>query len=224
MKDKQKSIEKMLWVTVALLLVLFAVLLLLLRTVDVQAVGPEGSEVGLATLNMRVHEMLGEHALIYDITEILGILALAVACGFALFGLWQCVKRKSLRSVDRDLFLLAGLYLFTLGVYVLFEIVVINHRPMLIDGVLEASFPSSHTLLVICILESAVLEWKKRISTKWLRIAAILASHTVAALTVIGRLVSGVHWLTDIIGSILLGGAMVAVFWLFFARLEAKAE
>lgn len=144
-------------------LILFVIWTVLICTVDVQMIGPQGSKVGFATINGFVCERIGVNILLYEITDWLGLVPIAIAFGFAVLGLVQWIKRKSLLKVDRSLFMLGGFYICVMAVYALFEIVVINYRPTLINGVLEASYPSSTTLLVLCVMPTAVMQLNDRI-------------------------------------------------------------
>lgn len=185
--------------------------------VDVQAIGPQGSTVGLAALNRSVHGLTGVHMPLYALTDWLGLVPLGFMLGFALLGLIQWVRRKQLRKVDRSILVLGGFYIVVLAVYLLFETVVINYRPVLIGGVLEASYPSSTTMLVLCVMPTAIAQLYARIQNQILRrfVAFILAAF--AVFMVIGRLISGVHWFSDIIGGILLSAGLVLLYHSFEA-------
>ena len=137
---------------------LFALLIALVRLIDVQAIGPEGTQIGLSDLNRFVFKTLGVHMLWYEITDWLGVVAIGTALLFAMVGLAQWVKRKSIWKVDRAILALGGLYLIVIGLYVLFELLIVNYRPIIMPGSIhpEASFPSSHTMLVCVILGSAI--------------------------------------------------------------------
>jgi undecaprenyl-diphosphatase len=180
--------------------------------VDVQAIGPEGSSVGFAALNGRFHALTGVHMALYTVTDWLGLVPLAFVMGFALLGLAQWVKRKQLFRVDRSILVLGGCYLVTMAAYLLFETVVINYRPVLIGGILEASYPSSTTMLVMTVMPTAILQLRSRLRHKVFRgcVVALIAGFTV--FMVIGRLLSGVHWLTDIIGGLLLSAGLVTMY------------
>jgi membrane-associated phospholipid phosphatase len=138
--------------------------------------------------------------------------AIAVACGFSLFGLWQLIKRGSLKRVDRDIYALAGLYIALGIVYVLFEKAVVNYRPIDMGAGLEPSFPSSHTMLTCCIMSSAIWQFKRRIKSEALRKTTVMLCTAVMAVTIAGRLVSGVHWITDIAGGILISASLMAFY------------
>lgn len=180
--------------------------------VDVQAIGPKGSEVGFAGLNGWFHALTGVHMTLYTITDWMGLIPLAVAMGFGLLGLVQWIKRKSLRKVDGSILLLGGFYLAVLAVFLLFEAFVVNYRPVLIEGVLEASYPSSTTLLTLCVMPAAMLQWKERIKDKRVRTWILGVSAGFTLFMVGGRLVSGVHWLTDIVGGVLLSAGLVLLY------------
>ena len=182
------------------------------RLIDVQAIGPRGSAVGFATLNEFVHNVTGVHMQLYTITDWLGLVPVAFGFGFALLGLAQWIKRKSILKVDRSILILGASYIVTLTAYLFFESYVINYRPVLIDGFLEASYPSSTTLLVLCVMPTAVMQLQGRIKNYALRKAVTGAIAAFMVFMVAGRLVSGVHWLTDIIGSMLLSAGLVMIY------------
>ncbi len=209
MKDKSKKGYLAFLLISGAMLLLFAVLMLVIKLVDVENVGPLGSSVGLAALNGAFRDAIGYSELWYKVSELLGLLSFAAAGCFALLGLGQLIKRKSLVAVDADIWLLAALYMAVAAAYVLFEVVVINYRPVIPEGELEASFPSSHTLLAVGLMGSAIYQLLRRVKAGAWRIASVSVSGTVLLLTVVGRMLSGVHWLTDIFGGILLGGGLL---------------
>ncbi len=190
----------------ALLFILFTVLV---QTVDVHTIGPNSSSVGFASVNALVHEKLGVHRLWYSITYWLGFVPLSTAGIFAVIGLMQLVRRKSLFKVDKSIIALGVFYAATIGVYVLFEFYIVNYRPILINGYLEASYPSSHTMLACCFMAAAMLECNMLIRDRQINIIIQIVSIIIMAVMVIGRLISGAHWFTDIIGGLLISGALI---------------
>lgn len=197
------------------LVVAFVLWTILVCFVDVRAIGPEGSSVGFAALNGFVHELTGVNWLLYTITDWLGIVPIAVALGFAILGLVQLIKRKSLWKVDHRILALGVFYIVVMVAYIFFEVVVINYRPTLIDGYLEASYPSSTTMLVMCVMPTAAMQLNARIKNTVLRRCAVITIVVFTAFMVIGRLVSGVHWITDIIGGALLSAGLVTMYDVF---------
>ena len=97
--------------------------------------------------------------------------------------------------------------------YIFFEMVVINYRPTLIDGYLETSYPSSTTMLVTCVMPTAAIQLNARIKNPVIRRFVIITIVAFSAFMVIGRLVSGVHWITDIIGGALLSAGVVMIYY-----------
>ncbi len=195
--------------------VAFIILLVALLVIDRQPIGPKESMIGLATLNGWVFNSLGENLFWYDVTEYLGLFAFAAIGGVALLALCQWIKRKCLWKLDKDLYITAGFWGVMAAFYVLFEKVIINYRPVLEQGELAASFPSSHTMLVICVMWAAAVLAAVRIRHRGIRTAAVAVCILIMLVTAVGRLLSGVHWFTDILGGVLLSGALSAWYtWL----------
>ena len=182
------------------------------RCVDVKAIGPLGSKVGFATVNRFVHDLTGVHMPLYILTDWLSLIPLGFAIGFACLGMVQWIRRKHLLKVDRSILVLGGFYAVVIAVYALFETVVVNYRPVLIEGVLEASYPSSTTMLVVCVMQTAVLQLRFRMGNEVLKRVVTAAMTLFSALMVIGRLISGVHWITDIIAGLLLSGSLMRMY------------
>lgn len=209
--------KKIFWAILGV--VIFIIYTLLIKYVDVQPIGPEGSAVGFAAVNGAFHELTGVRMGLYEITDFLSLAALAVIVVFALAGLGQWIQRKKLLKVDAEILALGIFYVVVLGVYALFELVKINYRPVLIEGVLETSYPSSTTMLAITVFASAIMlvpkyfeGWKEKIALAFL--GAMLG------FLVGGRLLSGVHWLTDIIGGVILSVALLAIFELILTIMQ----
>ena len=194
----------------------FALWTAAVMTFDVQPIGPEGSAVGFGTLNGCFHEATGVNWWLYDLTDWLSLVPLVTVAGFGLLGLSQLVKRRSIRKVDRSILILGGFYILVAAAYVAFEVFPVNCRPVLIGGVLEASYPSSTTMLVLTVMPTAAMELRRRRGSRLLTWGA----GVFAVLMLMWRLFSGVHWITDIIGGILLSGTLVMFYCA--VRLEEK--
>lgn len=187
-----------------ILLVVFIIWTGLIQYVDVKPIGANTTDIGFSTLNSYFHQMTGVHMTLYTITDWLGLIPIFVCVVFGGLGLVQLIKRKSLFKVDKDLILLGIYYFIVIMGYLIFEMIPINYRPILIDGRLEASYPSSTTLLVLSVMPTLILQVKRRsthiLITKIVSVVTILFS----LFMVIARLTCGVHWLTDIIGALIL--------------------
>ena len=213
------------FVKAAVSLALFVLTIVLVKTVDVAAVGPAGTEIGLSHLNNGFHELIGTHMFLYQMTNLLGFWAILCGCVFAVIGIVQLVQRKSLAKVDKKILALGGLFVVTGVLYVLFEKVVINCRPILMEGetVPEASFPSSHTVLAVVIFGSVAMILKDYLNDKKLAARLQNVCLVLMIVAVLGRLFSGVHWLTDILGGLFLSFALLQAFSGVLDRLEDAA-
>ena len=189
--------------------------------VDVQAIGPQESTVGFAAINGFVHSLTGVHMTLYTITDWLGLVPVGFAVGFALLGLIQWMKRKKLLKVDYSILTLGGFYIAVLAVYVIFEVLAVNYRPVLINGYLETSYPSSTTMLVMCIMPTSMMQLNARIKNNVLKRCVAFVITAFIAFMVIARLISGVHWFTDILGGALLSAGLVMMY-VFACRMEMK--
>ena len=205
---------------------LFLILLILVRTADVAAVGPAGTSVGLSHVNLAFHEWSGVRMALYDVTQYLGYLAILVAVAFACVGLIQFIRRKSLKKVDREILALGVLYVVLACCYIFFEKVVVNYRPLIMPGEIapEASFPSSHTMLACVIFESAALLVRRYVKGKTAQTVLGLLCFALSFVTVLLRLLSGVHWLTDVVAGIFLSAALLELYAAAIGRTETERQ
>ncbi|MEE1219684.1 MAG: phosphatase PAP2 family protein [Ruminococcus sp.] len=194
-------------------IVLFILWTVLVKFVNVQAIGPKKSSVGFATLNGFIHNLTGANMTLYNITDWLGLVPIAFIFGFGLLGLIQLIKRKSLLKVDSNILILGVFYIVVMSAYIFFEFFVINHRPVLIQGILEVSYPSSTTLLVLCVMPTAAMQLNGRVKNIKLRKALVCLIVLFTVFMVVGRLISGVHWVTDIIGGAILSAGLVMLYY-----------
>ncbi len=192
-----------------------------IRSVDVQNIGPQESSVGLAAINQFVHNLTGVHMSLYTVTDWLGLVPLVFILVFAFIGLTQWFRRKSLIKVDYSILVLGVFYIVVMAVYILFEVFVVNYRPVLIAGYMEASYPSSTTMLVMCVMPTAAMQINSRLKNEVLRHCVSYAITLFTVFMVIGRLISGVHWFSDIVGGLLLSAGLV-LFYKTIISLEVR--
>lgn len=211
----------------ALPLILFAVFIvytIVVKFVDAAAIGPLDSTVGFATINGFIANRFPYNDLFYKLTKVIALGSFACIGAFAVTGLYQLIKTKSFKKVDLAIYAMAGAYVITMLFYILFEIVVINYRPILEDGELEASFPSSHTMLAVSVFGCAVIYLANRMKqsalSKVLQGICVLCAAAMPAF----RMISGVHWFTDILGGVLLGCAIISLYLAFIQSLPEKKE
>ena len=184
----------------------------LIRLVDVQPAGETGTAIGFATLNSFFHRLTGVHMWIYTVTDWLGLVPVFVCLGFGVLGLAQLVKRKSLLKVDGDILLLGVYYVVVVFCYLLFEMLPLNYRPILIEGRMEVSYPSSTTLLVLSVMPTLVFQMRRRVKRTVIQNTVTVAVMVFSVAMIFGRLFSGVHWLTDIIGGVLLSAGLFELY------------
>ena len=201
-------------ITAGIGLLLTVILIALVRLVDVAPIGADGTSIGLSHLNQFVFDLFGVNMLWYNITDWLGVAAVLTGFVFAVTGLVQLIKRRSLLKVDREILSLGGLYIVVIGLYLFFENVIINYRPIIMPDNTspEASFPSSHTMLVCVIMGSAAMLINRYIRNKPLNRILRAVCYVIIGVTVVGRLIAGVHWFTDILGGILISVTLLSLY------------
>lgn len=195
-----------------LFLCAFGLWTVLVQTVDVQSIGQDGTSVGMAAWNLGFHRWTGVHLWAYTLTDWLGLVPVCVCAAFGGLGLVQLMERKSLWRVDRDILILGVYYVLVIGCYLFFEAVPINYRPILIEGRLEASYPSSTTLLVLSVMPTLREQLCRRGKSVALKQGICGLAAGFSAFMVVGRTLSGVHWITDIVGAVLLSGGLFTLY------------
>ena len=207
-----------------ILILAFILWTVLIQRVDVQPVGQNGTNIGFATVNTWFHRLTGVHMAIYTITDWLGLVPIVVCMGFGVLGLVQLIQRRSLKKVDSDILLLGFYYVLVILGYLIFEMIPINYRPIPIDGVMEASYPSSTTLLVLSVMPTLVFQVNRRArGTAAKRVTAAL-SILFSLFMVLGRLISGVHWMTDIVGAVLLSAGLYTLYRSTVMTMDGKKQ
>lgn len=193
-------------------LAMFAVWTALIQTVDVQPLGQNGTSIGFATFNCWFHHFTGVNMAIYTITDWMGLVPVTVCLIFAGVGLVQLIKRRSLFKVDADIIILGVYFAIVFLAYAIFEMIPINYRPILIEGRMEASYPSSTTLLVLSVIPALIEQIQRRLSAIRVKRIITIAAIAFSVFMVTGRLVSGVHWFTDIVGGELLSAGLFKLY------------
>ena len=189
-------------------ILLAVVFTIFVKVVDVKPIGANETSIGVASVNQVVFKTTGVNMIWYHITDWLGLMPIFMAMVYSLLGLVQLIKRKSLFKVDKEIIILGLFYVVVISIYIFFEKVIVNYRPILMNGFLEASYPSSHTLMTICLCGSSIIVNKKMFNNKITKLMNML-SLIIIFITVIGRLISGVHWFTDIVGGIFISIALL---------------
>lgn len=217
------KVEKTNYITAGVLFALFIIFTIIIATVDVQSIGPNDSLVGLASINGSIFTKLGTSDIWGKVTDIICVISIMTAIPFAILGIIQLIKEKRIKSVDPKIIMLGIFYVVVVVVYIIFEVLVVNYRPVLVDGVLEASYPSSHTMIVICFLSSTILLINKLIINNKIIIVTDVVGIALMIIAVVGRLLSGMHWFTDIIGSVLISTALTMLLYSVIVTVEKKS-
>ena len=194
------------------LITVFVVWTMLIQFVDVQAIGVNGTLVGFATFNGWFHKLTGVHMTLYVVTDWLGLVPVFVCMFFGGVGFIQLVKRRSLLKVDLDIIFLGVYYILVIFGYLIFEMIPINYRPVLIEGFMEASYPSSTTLLVLGVMPTLIFQTNKRLKSVMAKRIIVILAILFSVFMVIGRLICGVHWFTDIVGSVILSAGLFCIY------------
>ena len=195
-----------------ILLAVSVIFTLLVAFVGKAPVGPENSEVGFAALNAALHDQFGYNTVFYGISSVLGYLTILTALINCVSFLVNLVKKKDLRMVRADLTATLGIYILLAVLYLVFEFVVINYRPVILEEGLEASFPSTHSMLAIAVMFSAAQQVRTGMKESGIRNILILLCVLTGVLTPVTRFFSGVHWFTDILGGVLYGLFLTSLF------------
>jgi undecaprenyl-diphosphatase len=196
----------------SIFIMMFVIWTVLMKKIDVQPLGANETDIGFATINCWFHKLTGVHMKIYTITDWLGLVPIFICVIFGCIGCIQLTKRKSILKVDYDLILLGVYYILVILGYLIFEMVPINYRPILIEGVLEASYPSSTTLLVLCVMPTFMEQVNHRTENVIAKGIVKGFVDCFSLFMVLGRLISGVHWLTDIVGSIMFSAGLFCIY------------
>ena len=219
MKNSKKYIISS--IILAIVAIIFTILV---KVFDKGAIGPNNTVVGMQIINDYFKNMFPFNETLYKITKYAGFIPLLLGAFYAIIGAIQLVKGKSLKKVDSRIYLIGGFYILVLILYIFFEKVALNYRPVIIDGELEASFPSTHTLLALCFFVSSIMVSKYYIKNDILRKVVNISSVVLMLFIVIGRMICGCHWFTDIIGGVLISLALLNIFYAILLFIEEKED
>lgn len=192
-----------------ILFILFCGFTLFVKFGPQAAIGPNGAIVGMPHLNQIGQGLFPVKWTLYVLTDWMGLIPILTGMIYGVVGLFQWISRKKITRVDPSILILGIFYVIVFLVYLFFETVTINHRPVLIDGILEKSYPSSTILLAICFLIPSISQSDRLLKKRGVRRIIKTMTITFMVVMVVGRLFSGVHWLSDIIGSGLISTALV---------------
>lgn len=196
----------------AILLMGFLIYTMCIMHVDAKPLGLDGTKVGFSSINVPIHELLGFSNVFYVLSKVIAVLAFIVIAFFAVITVVEMFVRKGFFKADQSLYALGVIYVLVLLAYVLFEKVIINYRPIDLGEGLEASYPSSHTMLAVVVFVTAAIQFKYRLEESALKKAVITVMYVLNGLMILCRLLSGVHWFTDILGGVILSSVFISLY------------
>ncbi len=206
------------------LLLTFCALTVTLTCVDVRPAGESQAEVGFSTVNEWVWNAIGQSKVALTVSELCGLVLIAATGAFGVTGLVQIIRRKGILRADKELYFMAVADVLLASAYLFFEVVVINYRPVLEDGALAASYPSSHTMLAVAVAGMGMVYLQSCAKKGALTYTLYGLLNVLSVVTVACRVLGGVHWLTDIVGGVLLGSAMTFAYGAVCSLFEREGE
>ena len=218
------SKSKKLFLTTTILAVLSTLFTIIIAFVDKGNIGPNASDVGLSHFNKFFKNLIGQNELFYTISKVFGLLIFGIVLAYFIVAIIQIIKRKSIRKVDKKIWILGIFYIILALIYFAFELLKINYRPVLVDGKLEPSYPSSHTLFAVFICVTAFYTNNKLITNKKIKLISNTIVSLVGIITIIGRVLSGVHWITDVMGGLLISTTLALAYITLITYLSEKDE
>jgi len=200
--------------TVAISLgILFVALTLSLLFIDVKVINETDKEIGLAFIN-KLSNNVSYNEFLDKISDIFMILSIGFILFLAIKGLVQLVKRKNILKVDKEILVFGGVVVLMAVLWITFDrLFIINYRPILIDGELEASYPSTHIMIVTFTMLSSIDLLIKYIQNKKIRYTSSVTVWLCIGLTIVLRFASGMHWISDCLGGFILGAILYYVYF-----------
>ena len=203
------------WLSIAFFAA-FVLWTILVKTVDVGEYY-NGTKLGFYHLNYKFGDLVtefGKYEFMRTVSDILLYVSFGYVGILVVIGVIQIIKYKSFKKINPIFFFLAGAYVLVVILYGFFELVHVNYAPDSLAENLKASYPSTHVFVGGCfyLLNSYVLLKFLWVKDDLFKTLIHLSTVILTCLLVLTRLLAVKHWLTDIIGSVIL---MLAVYFLF---------
>ena len=150
------------------------------------------------------------------ISDIILISSLMVLVVFAVLGLYQWIKRKSLAKVDKPLlWMILPLVLMAITYYIFDHFLIWNTRP---NGSGEPSFPSTHVMVVATIFFCIAIILPRYVRSKAMCIVIDLLMLLLLVSVCVGRVAANMHWISDVIGGIIFAIIFSTIYYLTTRR------
>ena len=200
----------------AVLLLIFIVFTILVKTVDVQYYF-NNTYVGFYSINSKFGEFVtnfGKYESMSKMSDIILYLSFAYILVLFIFALIELIKNKSFKKLNMNYYLVLGGYVLTVIFYFVFEVVKVNYSPISPIDNLKPSYPSSHVLLgcMFYLLNTFTAMKLLKPEKEWIKPLVFAATGVICLLLIFTRALSSKHWLTDIIASIILVSSLYTLF------------
>ena len=200
----------------AVLLLIFIVFTILVKTVDVQYYF-NNTYVGFYSIKSKFGEFVtnfGKYESMSKMSDIILYLSFAYILGLFIFAVIELIKNKSFKKLNMNYYLVLGGYVLTAIFYFVFEIVKVNYSPISPIDNLKPSYPSSHVLLgcMFYLLNTFTAMKLLKPEKEWIKPLVFIATGVICLLLIFTRALSSKHWLTDIIASIILVSSLYTLF------------
>ena len=211
------------YLIVGIVFIFLFLLLMILLNFNKANLGETNTPVGLSSINKL---FVTNYVDIYNSMSQVGLyLSFIIIAGFAITGFYQLIKRKSLFKVDLDIILFGVGVIVLIITWLLFDkVIAYNYRPIYVNKNLEGSFPSTHVLFTTFVLVSAFGISLNREKNNFYNLAILVIAILVITLTSLCRVLSGMHWATDVLGGLLLGLGYFFILYGIFKGLSKKEE
>ena len=110
------SKRKKYFIIAVVLFIVSVIYTLLVKNVDLKAIGPNESVVGFGSLNEWFKGLVGVNDSWYKITKYLGIVPFLICAFYGLIGVGQLIKYKKISKIDKRLIFLGILYVLMLPI------------------------------------------------------------------------------------------------------------
>ena len=156
------------------------------------------------------------------ITNIILILSIILILFFLGLGVYELIKKRSIKKVDPRLtWLPLPLALMTLTYFLFDKVWILNVRP---NGSGEPSFPSTHVMVVTTIFFVVTIILPKYIKNKTTRLIIEIIMAIMISLTAVGRVMSGMHWVADVLGAIVFGFLFSEIYYYIVSNKKDKKK
>ncbi len=201
-------------------LFIFLILLILLMSVD--KASNIYKEIGLYNFNKIF--LVDYYNESWDgFSDVILYISILFILGLIIYGIYQLYKRKSLFKVDKDIILTGFGFVFIIIIWFIFDkFIDINYRPIAVNGSAQTSFPSTHVMLAcFSLLATTRIILKRNTNELKYNIITYGGVSILVILCSLGRILSKMHWTTDVLGAIFIS---LAIFFIIIGLDKALEE